>query len=89
MSAPDTRHTNPRTLLRLGRLQMLHNLVAGARVGTWGAYLGGPEQAISRSLPHDELVRVQRRTSQAGLPAGLAGPGDGVACPEAWATGPA
>ncbi len=35
---------------------LLHNLVAGARVGTRGAYLGGHEQAISRPLPHDELA---------------------------------
>jgi hypothetical protein len=35
---------------------LLHNLVAGARVGVLTAYLGRYEQAFARPLPHDELV---------------------------------
>ncbi|WP_246849246.1 hypothetical protein [Rubellimicrobium arenae] len=66
---------------------LLHNLVALARVGTGGAYVGGHEQAVTCPLPHDELARVQRVAAPAWFPAGLAGPGDGVAGGSEWPSG--
>ncbi len=35
---------------------LLHNLVAGGRVGARGGYLGWHEQTVSRPLPHHELA---------------------------------
>ncbi len=38
------------------------------------------EQAITRPLPHDELVQLQRLTEEARVFADLAGQGDDLAC---------
>jgi hypothetical protein len=89
MSAPDTHHANPRSLLRSGRPQMLRKLVAVRRTGTFSAYLGIYKQAVSRPLPHGELVERQRSASSTRLFADLARQRGGVACPEAGTTGAA
>jgi hypothetical protein len=47
---------NYRSATRAHVAGLLHNLVAGARVGACGAYLGDHEQAHSCAFPHDELA---------------------------------
>ena len=41
---------------------------------------GVHEQAVTRPLPHDELIQLQQRAEEARITVDLAGQGDDLAC---------